>query len=43
MKKNIDDAQNKLANSLAEKIQEFSEDIYNPEDNTVKIYYQITV
>eukprot|EP00090_Calanus_glacialis_P037310 TRINITY_DN6410_c0_g1_i1.p1 TRINITY_DN6410_c0_g1~~TRINITY_DN6410_c0_g1_i1.p1 ORF type:complete len:477 (-),score=141.37 TRINITY_DN6410_c0_g1_i1:60-1490(-) len=39
MKKNIDDAQNKLANSLAEKIQEFSEDIFNPEDNTLKIYY----
>eukprot|EP00092_Neocalanus_flemingeri_P006926 GFUD01007476.1.p1 GENE.GFUD01007476.1~~GFUD01007476.1.p1 ORF type:complete len:221 (-),score=59.07 GFUD01007476.1:53-715(-) len=39
LKKNIDDAQNKVANRLAEKLQEVSEDIFSPDDNEVKIYF----
>ena len=36
MKNNFDEAQNKLANRIAEKIQELSEDELN---NEIKIYY----
>ena len=38
LKKNIEDAQNNVANRLAEKLQAVSEDIFNPDDNEVKIY-----
>ena len=38
MQENIDEAQNKLANKVAEKLLEVSEDIFNPEDTKVKYY-----